>query len=66
MTKTSGFDFGSGPDADLPYQWNKLFSLVDVRAPPCAFLVVEALTRALNAHIYTLRELCRSMFSGIM
>ena len=43
MTRTSRFDFGSGPDADLAYQWdtkNKLFSLAEVFALPSAILVV--------------------------
>ena len=33
VTRTSRFDFGSGPDPDLAYQWNtkgKLFSLAEV------------------------------------
>ena len=45
MTRTSRLDFGSGPDADSANQWItkcKLFSLVEVCAPPRVVLVTLA------------------------
>ena len=42
MTRTSLFNFGSGPDTDSAYQWDrkrKLFSLAEICALPSAVLV---------------------------
>ena len=42
MTRTSRFDFGSGPDADPAYKFDtkcKLFSLAEVCALPSAVLI---------------------------
>ena len=53
VTITSRLDFGSGPDADLAYQWDtkhKLFSLVEVCALPCANLVGYTIIG--NGHIF--------------
>ena len=46
MTRTSQFDFGSGLDPDLAYQWDtkcKPFSLTEVCALPSAALTYNAL-----------------------
>ena len=47
VTRTSRFDFESGPDPDLTCQWDterKLFSLAEVRAPPSAvFAYLQAI-----------------------
>ena len=44
MTRTSRLDFGSGPDPDPAFQWEKkkrkLFSLAEVCALPSAILVL--------------------------
>ena len=47
MTRTSRFDFGSGPDPDPAYQWDtkrKLFSLAEVCALPSDVLVTAIIT----------------------
>ena len=44
MTRTSRFDFGSGPNPDPAYQWDtkcKLFNLAEVCALPNAVLVMK-------------------------
>ena len=46
MTRTSQLDFGSGPDADPAYQWDrqrKLFSLAEGCTPPRAVLLCIAI-----------------------
>ena len=55
MTKTRGFDFGSGPDSCLAYRWDtkrELFRLREVCALPRAILLLKPLMIVISIVFY--------------
>jgi len=66
VTRTSRLDFGSGPDADLAYQWDvkyKLFSLMEVCALLSTVLIILWFSCPIKSHHLSLTVISSKVYN---